>query len=101
MRKMIKWKPFNTIPEMSKIIDEIEEKKLKQHATTIMQDLTESINYNIQEAIHENIKIEVKYLKQGFLKYEYGYIKNIDTNKKYILINNTKIYFKNIINAKI
>ena len=101
MRKMIKWKPFNTIPEMSKIIDEIEEKKLKQHAPTIMQDLTESINYNIQEAIHENIKIEVKYLKQGFLKYEYGYIKNIDTNKKYILINNTKIYFKNIINAKI
>ena len=101
MRKMIKWKPFNTIPEMSKIIDEIEEKKLKQHAPTIMQDLTESINYNIQEAIHENIKIEVKYLKQGFLKYEYGYIKNIDTNKKYILINNTKIYFKNIVNAKI
>lgn len=101
MRKMIKWKPFNTIPEMSKIIDEIEEKKTKQPLPIIMQDLTESINYNIKEAIHDNKKIEIKYFKQGFLKYEHGYIEKIDTNKKYILINNTKIYFKNIINAKI
>ena len=101
MRKMIKWKPFNTIPEMSKIIDEIEEKKSKQPLPIIMQDLTESINYNIKEAIHNNTKIEIKYFKQGFLKYEYGYIEKIDTNKKYILINNTKIYFKYIINAKI
>ena len=58
MRKMIKWKPFNTIPEMSKIIDEIEEKKTKQPHPIIMQDLTESINYNIKEAIHDNKKIE-------------------------------------------
>ena len=101
MRKMIKWKPFNTIPEMSKIIDEIEEKQSKQPLPIIMQDLTESINYNIKEAIHDNKKIEIKYFKQGFLKYEYGYIKIIDTNKKYILINNIKIYFKNIINAKV
>ena len=101
MRKMIKWKPFNTIPEISKIIDEIEEKKLRQPIPILMQDLTESINYNIQEAINNNLKIEIKYFKQGFLKYEYGYIKIIDTNKKYILINNIKIYFKNIINAKV
>ncbi len=101
MRKMIKWKPFNTIPEMNKIIDEIESKKQKEPKHYLLPDLIENINYTIKDALANNLKIQVKYMKQGFLKYEYGYIKNIDTNKKYILINNTKIYFKNIINVMV
>lgn len=100
MREMIKWKPFNTLLKNNDI-DLILKEKEKMNKPIISKDRINEIDYVLKEAISYNKTIEVKYWNAGSLKYVTGVINKINTNEKYILINNRRMYFKNIINIKI
>lgn len=97
MRKMIKWKAFYSIPELSKVVDELEDKKNKVEKPTLLPDAYEEMNYNLETALNKNQIIEIKYFKNGMFKTKSGNIKKIDPINKYLIIDNERIYFKNII----
>ena len=66
-----------------------------------MEDRINKINMCLIEAINNNKNIEVKYFNKGLLNNDIGKIQKIKTYEKYILINNKRIYFKNIININV
>ena len=100
MRGMVKWQPFNSILNYSDF-DDILKSRNKITKPIISKDRIIEIDYTIKEAIRDNLEISVKYFKYSSLKYIDGFINKVDTNEKYILVNNTRIYFKDIINLKI
>jgi len=100
MRGIIKWKPFNTLIN-NYDIKEIEKKKLLIKKPIIMEDRISKINMCLIEAVKNNLNIEIKHFKECILKTDIGKINKINKNEKYILINNKRIYFKNIININI
>ena len=100
MRGMIKWKPFNSLLN-NKDIDEINKARYKVIKPVISKDRIIEIDFNIKEALNNNSDVEIKYFSINTLKYVIGKIDKINIYQKYILINNYRIYFKDIINLKI
>ncbi len=96
MRGMIKWRPFNSLIN-SKDIREIENNRLKIEKPIIMEDRIQEINEILINAINNNLEIKIKHYTLNTLKVVIGKIEKINIIEKYILINKTRIYFKNII----
>lgn len=99
IRRMIKWKPFYSVPGIEKIAKEINEEKEKIDRPIILN--SRDINYNIEIALNKKSDVTIKYYDYGFLKIKTGKITNINTIYKYLEINNKRIYFKNIIKLDI
>jgi hypothetical protein len=99
MRGMIKWKPFNTLLN-NKDIKILSELKQKIEKPEIMEDRIYEINTILTNSLKEKQLLEIKHYSINMLKITQGYITNINKIEKYILINKTRIYFKNIINIK-
>lgn len=100
MRGMIKWKPFSTLLT-SKDIKEISNARLLTTKPILMEDKITELEFIIKKSISNNLEIEIKYWSINTLKLIIGKIDKINKLEKYILINNTRIYFKNIININI
>ncbi len=98
-RKMVKWKPFNTLLKYKDILD-IERNRNLIDKPVIMEDRIIKID-NILKDANENTLVKVKYFNKGILFYITGNIKNVNEIEKYILINNTRIYYKNLIDIEI
>ena len=98
-RGMIKWKPFNTLLKYKDILD-IERNRNLIDKPVIMEDRIIKID-NILKDANENTLVKVKYFNKGILFYITGNIKNVNEIEKYILINNTRIYYKNLIDIEI
>ena len=100
MRGMIKWKPFNTLLN-NKDINEIIKTRNLVKKPIIAEDRIIEINNDLNEALNNNKTLKIKYFNEGELKTITGNIQNINTKEKYILINNIRIYFKNLIKTDI
>ncbi len=98
-RKMVKWKPFNTLLKYKDILD-IERNRNLIDKPVIMEDRIIKID-NILKDANENTLVKVKYFNKGILFYITGNIKNVNEIEKYILINNTRIYYKNLIDIEV
>lgn len=96
MRGMEQWKPFNSLLKESDIYF-LEKERLKVTKPIISKDKIYEIDIIIRDAIKSNKEINLKYFINNFFYNITGYIKKINTNEKYILINNKRIYFKDII----
>lgn len=100
MRGMIKWKPFNSLLKESDI-REIESEKLLVSKAVIMEDRISYINEVLVTAINDDLCVEVSFFSHGMLRKLSGQIERFSVIEKYILIGNTRIYFKNLINVNI
>jgi len=100
MRGMIKWKPFNSLLKDSDIY-ELERQKMLVSKPIIMEDRVIYINYIIEEAIHNSSNVLVSYFSHGMLKRICGKIERVNVQEKYILICNSRIYFRDLINVDI
>lgn len=98
-RKMVKWKPFNTLLKYKDILD-IERNRSLIDKPIIMEDRIVKID-NILKDVNENTLVKVKYFNKGMLLNITGNIKNVNVIEKYILINNTRIYYKNLIDIEV
>lgn len=98
-RKMVKWKPFNTLLKYKDILD-IERNRSLIDKPVIMEDRIIKID-NLLKDVNENTLVKVKYFNKGVLFYITGNIKNVNEIEKYILINNTRIYYKNLIDIEV
>ena len=98
-RKMVKWKPFNTLLKYKDILD-IERNRSLIDKPIIMEDRIVKID-NILKDVNENTLVKVKYFNKGMLLNITGNIKNVNVIEKYILINDTRIYYKNLIDIEV
>ena len=94
-RGMIKWKPFNSVLNSNDLYDIINSKNIKKKPI-ISEDVLYKIDYTIKEAYINKSKVKIDYWCDN-INTIIGVIDKIDTQKKYILVNNTKIYFKDIL----
>ena len=94
-RKMVKWKPFNTLLKYKDILD-IERNRNLIDKPVIMEDRITKIDNILKDAL-----VKVKYFNKGILFYITGNIKKVNEIEKYILINNTRIYYKNLIDIEV
>ncbi len=98
-RKMVKWKPFNTLLKYKDILD-IERNRSLIDKPVIMEDRIIKID-NILKDANENTLVKVKYFNKRILFYITGNIKKVNEIEKYILIYNTRIYYKNLIDIEV
>ncbi len=97
MRGMIKWQPFSTMLTKKDIIN-IEKNRQEIIKPTLEEDKIIEINEILIKSIKNCNYIKITYFKLGILYNITGTIKKINQIEKYILINSTRIYLKNIIN---
>lgn len=97
MRGMIKWQPFSTMLTKKDIIN-IEKNRQEIIKPTLEEDKIIEINEILIKSIKNCNYIKITYFKLGILYNITGTIKKINPIEKYILINSTRIYLKNILN---
>lgn len=101
-RGIIKWAPFDALKGFKESINYYEYEKSKINKPILMPDKLEELDYTFQNALHNNLEIEIVYYEDGFLKNLYGTIKKIDNlNKTITLNNNITIKSKDILNIDI
>lgn len=96
MRGMEKWKPFNAILNDNDIKDVLEKRK-QVSKPIIMEDRIIEINETLKLSLDNYKNVNVKYYNKGYLKEVTGMVSKANIIEKYILIDSTRIYFKNII----
>ncbi|MFW6281901.1 MAG: YolD-like family protein [bacterium] len=61
----------------------------------------EVINYRLQQALQNDLELEIKYYENKRFKKVAGRIEKVDINQKLIHVKNTKIPIKNLLEVKI
>jgi hypothetical protein len=101
-RGVIKWAPFSSLPEQSKIIKKmcLEKKKIAKPILSAEQTL--EIENTIIEAYYEQAIIKIEYFQSGFLLNIEAKIYKIDYILKKIYLTNQKtLLFNQIIKASV
>ncbi|PTV94435.1 YolD-like protein [Halanaerobium congolense] len=74
----------------------------KERKKPILDDQEKKvINYRLQQALQNNLSVEIKYYEDKRFKITNGRIDKVDINQKYILINNLKIPLDNLLEVKL
>ncbi|MCF7923927.1 MAG: YolD-like family protein [Candidatus Izimaplasma sp.] len=91
-RGIIKWAPFNALNGYSTMLKEMKFRTRKNKKPILSDDEYQTLNLNIQQAIRENLEVEIEYYENGYIKYGFGKIKKLDfIHKLLILSTNEKI----------
>lgn len=100
-RGMKKWAPFNSLTNTNKMKHDLNKQKISIKMPILSEDQLEKIDNNIKEAYYNKDIINIEYYLNGAIINKKGKIKLIDYNKKQIILSdNTKLYYKQIINVK-
>ena len=98
-RGIIKWRPFNSLGNTSKMILASNKQKTRISMPILSEDQVYEINDKIKCSL--NNLVNIKYYQNGYLYEINGTIKKIDAINKYLYINNKRIYFRFIVKFKI
>lgn len=100
-RGMKKWAPFDSLTNTNKMKHDLSKQKNRVKMPTLSEDQLEKIENNIKEAYYNKDDIIIEYYFNGVIIKKQCKIKLIDYNKKQIVLSDkTRIYYKQIINAK-
>jgi hypothetical protein len=94
-RGMIKWAPFQSLKEQTIYLHEIENNRKKVPKPILSEDQISEINYSL--TTYNNEVVVIVYYKNGFIKQIKGRIKKIDPTFKYLLVEDIKISFNNLL----
>jgi len=97
-RNKVKWNPFNSLINGTKIVNELDKNHQKFSKPTLSEDQLNEISKTLIESLTTKSKINVKYYENGNFYNLEGIIKFFDKFNKYIIITNKKIYLNQIIN---
>lgn len=78
-RGMKKWRPFATMPEQYKGLQEIIKKQAEIPRPFLTEDQMEQINFTLIEALHTHKKVYLTYYKHGQCITETGVIQFVDS----------------------
>ena len=101
-RGMLKWQPFDSVMSGKKAVNEAYLKRQKIQIPILSEDQLNELNDLIKEAYYSNNTIKIHYFFSGNIIIKKAKIKNINYNKKQIILNdNTIIYYKQITKVEI
>ena len=99
---MLKWQPIDSVMSSKNAINEIYTKKQKIDQPILSEDQLNELNELINEAYFSNNTIKIHYYFSGNIIIKLAKIKQINYNKKQIVLNdNTIIYNKQITKVEI
>ena len=99
-RGIIKWQPFNSCIEPKYIIKEINSEKNKINFPILSEEQLDEIGEKIIDVYNLKISATVKYFFNGKIFNITGKINYLNIQSKKIVINNSTIFFKQIIDIK-
>jgi hypothetical protein len=87
--------------EHRKRLKELKESENDRKKPILDDQEKEIINFKMQQALHNNLTVEIKYYEDKRFKKVVGKIDKVDTNQGYIFITNKKIPIKNLLELKL
>jgi hypothetical protein len=84
-RKMIKWAPFATMPELFKSLKHTQYEQTKKPRPILTDDRLNIINQQLDEATRTTSYIALQYYHDGFIHYTEMYIESIDRFAEFII----------------
>ena len=100
-RGMMKWQPFDSLGNSARMKKEIARSKNKKEMPLLSEDQLSKINTKIQEAYFNFSDIKITYFFNNNIITKKVKIKKIDYNlKQLILSDNTKLFYKQVINVE-
>ncbi len=99
-RKMIKWLPFNSVITGKSVLYDNLKAKAKIPKPKISEDEEKIIENTLIDAYYSQYTVKITYYLNGYLQDTITKIKKIDKFQKLIYLNNTIIYFHQIITMK-
>ncbi len=93
--KMKKWRPFATMPEQYRGLQEMIKKQAEVPQPFLTEDQMEQINFILVEALHTNKQVYLTYYKRGQCITETGFIQFIDSQGKLIVFIDDAFELKN------
>lgn len=100
-RGMKKWLPFDSLTNTNKMKKDLNKRKLKVEMPILSEDQLTKLEIKIKESYYNKDEIIIYYYFNGNILNKQTKIKLIDYNKKQIVLSdNTKLYYKQIINVK-
>ncbi|MEO2224610.1 YolD-like family protein [Priestia megaterium] len=94
-RGMKKWRPFATMPEQYRGLQEMIKKQAEVSQPFLTEDQMEQINFILIEALHTNKQVYLTYYKRGQCITETGFIQFIDSQRKLIVFIDDAFGLKN------
>ncbi|MFW5888858.1 MAG: YolD-like family protein [Bacillota bacterium] len=85
-RGIIKWAPFNALNGYNTMLKEMKLRTRKKQKPILSDDEYQTLNLNIQQAIREDLEVEIEYFANGYIKYSYGKIKKLDFIYKELIL---------------
>jgi len=99
--EMKKWNSFNALLSHATKIEKMMNERNKVEKPKLSEDQLEEINGLVQLATSENVVIEVKYYKSGYIERVGGCINKVDLYTKLMTVGNDEIKFDNILSISI
>jgi hypothetical protein len=96
-RKMLKWLPFDALPEQHGYLKAVYEAFEKITKPELLPDQIEYLNYRMNEAFHTQETIQITYFKDGKLYHKKGHILGFNPNDKSLVLNETTLFMEDIL----
>ncbi len=96
-RGMIKWQPFDSVIEGSKVKKQIMHEKEKIDKPVLSEEEIYELEQKIINAYYLQTEININYYQNGYIKNIKSKIKKIDYIYKIIYLNNQKLLFNQIL----
>lgn len=85
-RGIIKWSAFDALNGFNSMLKEMKYRLGKVDKPTLSEDDFDNMDRKLQQAILENSDITISYYEDGYAKTTFGKIKELDYNKKEIVL---------------
>lgn len=86
-RKMLKWLPFQSLPEQADEISALLNGRKQESMPVLSEDQYQTIQYRFEEAFHSKALIHVTYFKQGSRHKLSGKIIGADPLNRVLILN--------------
>lgn len=87
-RGIIKWAPFDALNGFYETIEAYKYEKGKQAKPTLLEDKLKQLDDSLKKAIEKGSEIQIYYYYDGYIKNIYGYVKSVDRNFRFLLLDN-------------
>lgn len=85
-RGIIKWSAFDALVGYHSMLEEMKYRLGKKEKPILSEDEQEELNRSLQEAVRLNSEIELKYYRDGYLRFTYGTIEKINYQSRVIVL---------------
>jgi hypothetical protein len=95
-----KWTAMMLIEHRQRL-KKLKERKQDRKKPILDDQEKAAINSKLQQALQNDLEVEIKYYENKQFKTAAGRIDKVDINQRYIIISNKKITFKNLLELKL